>query len=104
VTGIGPDQGPKYCASDGNMSVEVIGIVAVLIGFIALYRDQSFIVYAFVCSTLLGSAAALILESLGGASISPASLLLVFVAYRLMRDPSVVRGALEAVGFGRPGF
>ena len=104
MTGIGPDRGPKYCASDGNMSVEVIGIVAVLIGFIALYCDQSFIVYAFVCSTLLGSAAALILDSLGGASISPASLLLVFVVYRLMRDPSVVRGALEAVGFGRPGF
>lgn len=104
MTGIGLGLGRKYCASGGNMSIEVIGIVAVLIGLVALYCDQSFIIYVFVCSTLLGSAAALVLDSFGGASIPPASLLLVFVVFRLMRDPSVFRGSLQAIGFGRPGF
>lgn len=86
------------------MTVEAIGIVAVLIGLIALYRDQSFIIYIFVCSTLLGSASALILDSLGGASISPATLMLGFVAYRFLKDKDVARGAVESLSFGRPGF
>jgi hypothetical protein len=86
------------------MTVEVIGVIAILIGLISLYRDQSFIINVFVCSTLLGAAAGLILDSLGGASIAPAHLLLGFLAYRLLGDPAIARGVAEAVRFGRPGF
>jgi hypothetical protein len=86
------------------MSVEIIGIVAVLIGLISLYREPAFIVYVFICSTLLGAAAGLILESLGGASISPAHLLLGFVLYRLLSDHDISREVFRSLRPGRPGF
>jgi len=86
------------------MTVEIIGIIAVLIGFISIYREPPFIVYIFVCSTLLGAAAGLILDSLGGATVSPAHLLLGFLGYRLLSDPEIAREAAEAVKPGRPGF
>jgi hypothetical protein len=86
------------------MTVEVIGVIAVLIGLISLYREPSFIVYVFVCSTLLGAAAGLILQSLGGASVSPAHLLLGFLAFRLFRNPTIAREIAETLRFGRPGF
>jgi len=87
-----------------RMTVEVIGIVAILIGFWSIYREPSFIIYVFVCSTLLGAAAGLILDSLGGASVSPAHLLLGFLVYRLLSDPEMAREAFRSVQPGRPGF
>jgi hypothetical protein len=86
------------------MTVEVIGIVAALIGLMSIYREPSFIIYVFVCSTLLGAAAGLILDSLGGASVSPAHLLLGFLAYRLLSDRDVARETRKSVKLGRPGF
>src|ERR1700761_4628114 len=86
------------------MSVEVIGVIAVLIGLWGIYREPSFIIYVFVCSTLLGAAAGLILEALGGASISPAHLTLGFMSYRLLSDPKIAREAVNSVRPGRAGF
>jgi hypothetical protein len=86
------------------MTVEIIGIVAVLIGLLSIYREPSFIIYVFVCSTLLGAAAGLILDSLGGASISPAHLLLGFLVYRLLSDRTIARETIKSVSLGLPGF
>jgi hypothetical protein len=86
------------------MQVELIGIVAILIGLASFYREPPFIVYVFVCSTLLGAAAGLILEALGGASISPAHLLLGFLAYRLLRIRDIAREAINSIKPGRAGF
>ena len=86
------------------MSVELIGAIAFLLGLIGLFVDQSFLVYVFLGSTLLGAAAALILDSLGGTTIQPAHLLLGFLAFKLLAHRENRAGALKAVAFGSPGF
>jgi hypothetical protein len=86
------------------MSVELIGIIALAVGLISLVFEPAFIVYAFVCSTLLGSAAAFILESLGGTNISPSHLLLGFLCLRLIRNPTFASSSLQALKPGRAGF
>jgi hypothetical protein len=86
------------------MTLEYVGVVALLVGIISLFRAPSFIVYFFVCSTLLGSAAAFVLDSLGGTNISPAHLLLGFLTLRLLSDKRMLAAAARAISFGRPGF
>jgi hypothetical protein len=86
------------------MSIELIGVITIVVGLISIFRNPSFIIYVFVFSTLLGAAAGLILDSLGGASVSPAHLLLGFVVYRLMNDREIARGAIDSIKPGRPGF
>jgi O-Antigen ligase len=86
------------------MTVEYVGIVALLIGVLSLYCQQSFIVYMFFCVTLLGAAAAFVLTSLGGTNISPAHLLLCFLALRLLRTPEIMQNSIRGLEFGRPGF
>jgi hypothetical protein len=86
------------------MSVELIGLIAIAVGLIGIFRKPSFIIYVFVFSTLLGAAAGLILDSLGGASVSPAHLLLGFVVYRLVSDREIARGAINSIKPGHPGF
>lgn len=86
------------------MSVEIVGIIALAVGLIGLVRDPSFIVTAFFCATLFGSAAAFILDSLGGLSISPAHFLLGFVAIRLFIDREISRRIIRGIAPGRPGF
>jgi hypothetical protein len=86
------------------MSVEYVGIFALLIGILCLYCEQSFIVYMFFCATLLGAAAAFVLTGLGGTNISPAHLLLCFLALRLLRTPEILRNSIRGFEFGRAGF
>jgi hypothetical protein len=86
------------------MTVEFVGIAALLIGFLSLYCQQSFIVYVFICTTLLGAAAAFVLTDLGGTNISPAHLLLCFLVLRLFRMPDIRRNAIQGLSFGRPGY
>jgi hypothetical protein len=52
------------------MTIEPIGIFTLLI---SLFPEIEFIVYAFIASTLFGSAGAIILDSLGGNIIQPAA-------------------------------
>jgi hypothetical protein len=86
------------------MTIEYIGLVTLLVGFISLYRAPPFIVYAFFCSTLLGSAAAFVLDSLGGTNISPSHLLLGFLAVRLLSDPGVANAGMRQMSIGQSGF
>ncbi|MDX6710284.1 MAG: hypothetical protein QOH96_1300 [Blastocatellia bacterium] len=86
------------------MTVELIGIIALAIGCLSSFFEAAFIVYAFFCATLLGSAAAFVLSSLGGTNISPAHLLLGFLAVRLLRDRRIYQQTIEAIAPGRPGF
>jgi len=86
------------------MSVELVGVIAFALGLTGLFVGPSFLVYVFLGSTLLGAAAALILDSLGGATIQPAHLLLGFLTVRLLVSPETRTGALRAIAFGRPGF
>jgi hypothetical protein len=86
------------------MTVEPIGVVAFAIGLIALFADSSFAVYVFFGATLLGAAAAIILDNLGGTTIQPAHLLLGVVAAKLLCSRSVRVWAVRAVAVGGPGF
>ncbi len=86
------------------MTVQLIGILTLLIGIASLFRPAPFTVNVFFCSTLLGASAALVLDSLGGTNISPSHLLLGFLLFRLLSDERVANNALQGVSFGRPGF
>jgi hypothetical protein len=86
------------------MTVELIGAITLVVGLISLFVEQGFIVYAFFASTLLGAAAAFILDSLGGATIQPAHVLLSFLVMKLLSSRDVRLGALRAISIGSPGF
>jgi hypothetical protein len=86
------------------MTVEVIGFITLALGLLALIRPAAFMVQLFLSSTLLGSSAAFILEAVGGTNISPAHLLLGFLAYRLLSIQNVSAAAANSVTFGSPGF
>src|SRR5437899_7529190 len=86
------------------MTIQAVGVIALAIGLFGFFFDASFIVYAFFCATLLGSAAAFVLSSLGGTNISPAHLFLGFLAISLLRDRRIYQQTIEAITPGRPGF
>jgi hypothetical protein len=86
------------------MTVEPIGLIALVLGLISMFLEPAFIVYIFFGSTLLGAAAALTLPSLGGATIQPAHLLLGFLTVRLLSIRDVRDGIIRAASFGSPGF
>src|SRR6266480_1506539 len=86
------------------MTVELIGVIALICGLVGLFLEPTFIVYIFFTSTLLGSAGALILDALGGTNIQPAHLLLGFLTLKLISSRDIRNGALRAVAIGRPGF
>jgi hypothetical protein len=70
------------------MDIEPIGLITIAIGFLVLLTHPNVSLYVFWCWTLLGSAAAINLPALGGASIPPAHLLLAFMAARTIWDLS----------------
>jgi len=86
------------------MTIELIGIIALTLGLVSMYLPPSFIVNVFLCSTLLGAAAASVLEALGGTSLPPAHLLLGFLTLRFLRDKAISKNILNGFVFGRPGF
>jgi hypothetical protein len=85
------------------MTIELIGIIALLIGIVGIFCEPAFIVSVFFCSTLLGSAAAFTLPALGGTNIQPAHLLLGFLAFKLIANGGSNR-MKEGLAIGRPGF
>src|SRR5882757_298787 len=86
------------------MTVEVIGLIAMVVGLISLFLSPAFITYMFLAFTLLGAAAASVLESLGGTNISPGHLLLGFLCIKLLGSREISHDAAEGLGIGRPGF
>jgi hypothetical protein len=86
------------------MTVEPIGLIILAIGFFGLYKPPSFLIYAFLTSTLLGAAAATNVSAIGGVSIQPAHLLFGFVVIKLLRSPEIRQRIFDAVGIGTPGF
>ena len=86
------------------MTLEFVGIITLLVGVVSWFLQPSLLVYFFFCATLLGSAAAFVLDSLGGTNISPAHLLLGFLTFKLLSDQRVFKAAVDDVAIGRPGF
>ncbi|AWN41412.1 hypothetical protein [Methylobacterium durans] len=86
------------------MSLEPIGLAVLLAGFVCLLAGPAFSVYALLVAALLQSAAAIVLTSLGGASIQPAHLLLLFFLVGMLRYATTFRGMIEAARPPNPGF
>jgi hypothetical protein len=86
------------------MTVEVVGIIALALGISSFALGPTFIIYAFIISTLLGASAAFILTAMGGSPISPAHLLLGFFVGNLMTRDDLRRVAAHAVVFPNAGF
>ena len=61
------------------MTIEPIGFLVFLLGLALVYYGFRFAITALCISTLLGAAAAFQLPALGGSSIQPSHLLLLFV-------------------------
>src|ERR1700738_4669559 len=86
------------------MTVELIGLIAMAVGISSLFLGPAFIPYRFLAFTLLGAAAASVLESLGGTNISPGHLLLGFLCIKLLGSREISHNAAQGLGIGRPGF
>jgi hypothetical protein len=86
------------------MSFEAIGVVAAFFGIVGLFIGADFIAVSYAVSTLLGAAAALILDFLGGAGVAPSHLLLGFLMASLMGRPDFLRNAINGLAFPKAGF
>jgi hypothetical protein len=86
------------------MTIEIIGVITLVVGIISIFRPPTFVIYAFACSSLLGAAAAFNLDSLGGLSIQPVHFMLSFLVFRLLREREIRRKILEILEPGQPGF
>jgi hypothetical protein len=84
------------------MTVEIIGIITLAVALIGMFCGPSFIVTAFSFATLLGSASAFNLQSVG--DISPAHFLLGVVALKLLMDKTILQRTIRAISPGHPGF
>ncbi|WP_131196877.1 hypothetical protein [Lichenihabitans psoromatis] len=83
------------------MSIELIGVLTILVGGLAFALGPGFAFSIFIPSTLLGSAAAIIV---GGATIQPAHLMLGFVALALLNRATPWSTALRSIVFPKAGF
>jgi hypothetical protein len=83
------------------MSIEPIGLLTIIVGFLCLQLGSRATFATFVVAALFGSAAALLI---GSANIQPAHLLLAFVAATVLRHPREAAGAISAVRLPKPGF
>ena len=86
------------------MTLEVIGVLAFLLGLLMLARGPAFGAYALAATSILGAAAAVQLPSLGDASVPPAMIILPFFAVTIARHAHLRSAALASLTFPRAGF
>ena len=81
----------------------VPSIYGILILLLALTVSGNGMVYLAIIATLFGATAAAYATALGGANITPAVMVQMFVAWRVLRKEGVM-GFLEPMTFLKPGF
>jgi hypothetical protein len=86
------------------MTIEIIGMIAAVLGMLGLAAGPAFMASLFIISTLLGASAAFVLDSLGGASVSPAHLLLGFIVVSMVSHYSIRHGVARGLVFPKAGF
>lgn len=86
------------------MEIETIGLVVLGLSFLGWSFGPSLSIPVFFASTLLGSAAAIILTGLGGATVQPAYVLLGFLVAAAFANRDLAGAAAYAVSFPRAGF
>lgn len=78
------------------MQPTYIGVIATIVGIMALSRDMTVILLAVVVASIFGSASAVNATALGGASIQPSVFLLMFLAIRIVKSPDVLSRQMES--------
>jgi len=86
------------------VSIEAVGFLAILCGIIGIFAPIEFFIYVFFGSLLIGSAAAIILTSLGSSTIIPPDLLLIFLAVQCFSKRKYFLRVSEILMFPRAGF
>ncbi|MBX5137748.1 hypothetical protein HJB79_02850 [Rhizobium lentis] len=86
------------------MSIEPLGFIVLLLGLLAIVNGARFAVTTLCLLTLLGAAAALQLPALGGSSIQPSHLLLLFIVAATLLRPVQTQAALASIAYPGPGF
>lgn len=81
----------------------VPSIYGILILLLALTVSANGMVYLAIITTLFGATAAAYATALGGANITPAVMVQIFVAWRVLRKEGIT-GFLEPMSFLKPGF
>jgi hypothetical protein len=84
--------------------VEPVGFVALLLGLTCFWFGPAFTIYTLLATSLLGAAAAAILTSVGGSSIPPSHVLLIFVLLEFSRHRWIREGMFAAIAPPRAGF
>ena len=86
------------------MSIEPIGFLILLVGVLSMLNGARFAIAALCLSTLLGAAAALQLPALGGSSIQPSHLLVLFLVMTALLRPVQTQATLSTLAYPGPGF
>src|SRR3990167_6420378 len=81
----------------------VPSIYGILILLLALTVSANGMVYLAIIATLFGATAAAYATALGGANITPAVMVQIFAAWRVLRKEGIT-GFLEPMSFLKPGF
>ena len=86
------------------MTMEPLGYIVVLLGIFGVAYGTRLAIWTLCLSTLFGAAAALQLPWLGGASIQPGHLMLVFFIASVLLRPVQTQAALVSIAYPGPGF
>ncbi|RUM22981.1 hypothetical protein EFQ99_23380 [Rhizobium vallis] len=86
------------------MSLEPIGFITLLLGVLCMVNGARFAIVVLCLLTLLGAAAALQLPALGGSSIQPSHLLVLFLVAAVLLRPVQTQAALASLAYPGPGF
>jgi hypothetical protein len=86
------------------MIIEPIGYVVLLVGVLCLLYGAGFSIAVLCMSTLFGAAGAINLPALGGATIQPSHLLLIFFALGCAFRPAQIQALIASLRYPGPGF
>ncbi|MEZ5815615.1 MAG: hypothetical protein R3D44_00850 [Hyphomicrobiaceae bacterium] len=86
------------------MTVEPIGIITIILGVLILRKGPGLGIVVLLCSFLLGAAAAVKLPALGGSSIAPAYVILLFYVASILRMPDSLAHVVRLFGVREAGF
>lgn len=86
------------------MSIEPIGVIAFIAGICVLWLGPRFGILAFSIACILGTAAAIQLPALGGATLLPSLVVLGFFTLSVLRFQSLRAAGLASLSFPNPGF
>lgn len=86
------------------MAITVIGFVVLLVGIASVYLSTRAGVLALTVAMIFGAAAAILMPSLGGNSIPPSHLMLVFLAIGILLRPAEAQACLRSLAYPGAGF